>query len=130
MTDAQIFVVLGVMYGLVGLGIVSNPSYYKAMYEDVLASKAMMFVLGILTTVIGLVFVVFHNVWGWDKTVIITLFGWIATIKGAMILIGPAQFREFSRMVSEKTDGLNKTMGIVILVIAAILLYLGIWCAG
>jgi vacuolar-type H+-ATPase subunit I/STV1 len=51
----------------------------------------MMLVLGIITVIAGLAMVLAHNIWrGGALPVVVTLVGWLALIKGLLILILPA----------------------------------------
>lgn len=48
--------------------------------------------LGVITVIAGLAMVLSHNVWsGGAVTVIVTLVGWIALIKGALLLMLPPE---------------------------------------
>jgi hypothetical protein len=50
-----------------------------------------MLVLGIITVAAGLAMVLAHNIWsGGAQPVVVTLVGWIALIKGLLILFLPA----------------------------------------
>ena len=50
----------------------------------------LLFLVGLITVVVGLALVLVHNVWsGGAPTVIVTLIGWLALIKGSLILLLP-----------------------------------------
>ena len=51
--------------------------------------EVIVYVTGLITFVAGLAIVLFHNIWVLDWRVIITVFGWIALIKGAWLVILP-----------------------------------------
>jgi len=54
-------------------------------------SPAVMFALGIVTVAAGLAMVLAHNIWsGGAQTVVVTLVGWLALIKGLLFLLLPA----------------------------------------
>jgi len=54
-----------------------------------------------LTLIIGLLLVNTHNIWEPSWTLIITLIGWIALIKGTAIFIFPDQFLKFAENYSK-----------------------------
>jgi hypothetical protein len=65
----------------------------QAMADTVtsmLGNAALMLVLGIVVVIAGLAMVLTHNIWsGGTLTVLVTLAGWIALIKGTLFLIVP-----------------------------------------
>jgi hypothetical protein len=57
---------------------------------SMLGNAPLMLFVGVVTVMAGLAMVLTHNVWsGGTLTVVVTLAGWIALIKGALILIIP-----------------------------------------
>ena len=59
--------------------------------EALLRNLSMMLVLGIITVAAGLAMVLAHNIWrGGALPVVVTLVGWLALIKGLLILFLPA----------------------------------------
>lgn len=48
-----------------------------------------------IAIIIGLLNILFHNTWSADWTVIITLIGWIALIKGISLFIFPRRFAKW-----------------------------------
>jgi uncharacterized membrane protein len=81
--------------------------------------KNAVIVFGYLSLILGLFSLIFHNLWVGDWRVVITIFGWIALIKG-IIGIG---FPELAQKWTEKLEG--KVMAMRVLVIFGILL--GAW---
>ena len=51
---------------------------------------ALLWVSGMLTFAAGLAIVLGHNVWGDPAAAVVSLFGWLMTIKGAALLLVPA----------------------------------------
>ncbi len=51
------------------------------------ANPALMWIAGVFTTLVGLAIIVAHNRWsGSPAAVIVTLYGWIATVKGLTLV--------------------------------------------
>jgi hypothetical protein len=60
------------------------------MAEEFLASRALIFLSGLLIMPVGLAIVLTHNIWAADGRVMITLFGWVNAVGGAVRLAAPA----------------------------------------
>ncbi len=90
MTDTQIFQLLGLTFFAVGLGMLVNPKFVRNISQALRQSAMDMFLGGLVSLAIGFFLVTFHNVWGWNWSVIITVMGWIALFKGLGFLIAPA----------------------------------------
>lgn len=61
-----------------------NTKQIMAIFEDFVESPALIFIAGVMTLVMGLTLVIFHNRWVADWTVIITIFGWIGILGGIL----------------------------------------------
>ncbi len=73
----------------VGLAVFFNQRAFRDMAEEFLASPALLFLSGLLIMPMGLAIVLTHSVWTADWRVLITLFGWLNTIGGAVRLLAP-----------------------------------------
>ena len=76
--DTSLFIarLIGPLLLAVGAATLINQANMRQMATDFLASRPLVFVVGFLTLLGGLVIVNTHNVWeGWP--VIITIFGWL-----------------------------------------------------
>jgi hypothetical protein len=124
MTDAQIFQLFGLAYLVMGIGGVIKRDAYIKLMDDFSKSMGLLFITGLLTITVGFLLVAFHNVWVMGWTVIITIFGWIALIKGIVILMFPGfYFRIFDSLKKRKT--LMSIYPIIVILISIFLLLLG-----
>src|SRR5881392_4488705 len=73
----------------VGIAVFANPRGFRDMSEEFFASRALMFLSGLLIMPAGLAIVLSHNVWTADWRVLITLLGWLIAIGGALRLLAP-----------------------------------------
>ena len=73
----------------IGLAVFANQRGFRDMAEEFMASRALMFIGGLLIMPAGLAIVLTHNVWTADWRVLITIFGWLGAIGGALRLFGP-----------------------------------------
>ena len=80
---------IGPVMLVVGLAVFANQRGFRDMSEEFLASRALMFLSGLIIMPAGLAIVLAHNVWTADWRVLITVFGWLCAIGGALRLFGP-----------------------------------------
>jgi uncharacterized protein YjeT (DUF2065 family) len=80
---------IGPVMLVVGLAVFANPRGFREMSEEFLASRALLFLSGLILMPAGLAIVLTHNIWALDWRVLITLLGWLAAIGGALRLFGP-----------------------------------------
>jgi hypothetical protein len=86
---------LGPTLLLVGIGLFINRAGYRAMAREFLASRALIYLAGMLAFIPGLALVLVHNVWAADWRILITLLGWITVIAGVIRILFP---QEVTRM--------------------------------
>jgi len=128
MTDKQIFQFIGLIYLAVGVGILLNPQYYKKMFTDFKTSLAVMYLGGIFAFAIGFLLITFHNIWVKDISVIITIIGWMALIKGISILVLPKlMMKTMDIFINVKATTLRIMAGFII-ILGALLTYVGFCC--
>jgi len=81
---------IGPVLLVVGFAVLANQRAFRELAEEFLASRALIFLSGLLIMPVGLAIVLTHNIWAADGRVMITLFGWSNAIGGAMRLAAPA----------------------------------------
>lgn len=125
MSDAQIFQLLGLGYVVIGAGVLLNPAFYQKMLKSFEEVPAVLWVAGVLTLLGGFVLVSFHNTWVWDRSVLITIFGWLMLLRGLFTLIAPvAATRLTSHFARQKPPFIAR--GVLITGIGVVFLLLGI----
>ncbi len=124
--DASIFLarMLGLFFLVMGIGITVGIQGYRAMAEEFLKSRALIYVAGLLAFLPGLAIVLTHNVWVGDWRVIITIFGWLGLIGGAFRLLFPLQVRTIGDVMLKNGQAL-RIAGVGIIVVGAVLAYFG-----
>src|SRR4051794_17719532 len=73
----------------VGLAVFANQRGFHEMSEQFLASRALLFLSGLLLMPAGLAIVLTHNIWTADWRVLVTLLGWLMAISGALRFFTP-----------------------------------------
>ena len=80
---------IGPVMLVIGLAVFANQRGFRDMAEEFMASRALLFLSGLLIMPVGIAIVLTHNIWALDWRVLITLLGWLAAIGGALRLFGP-----------------------------------------
>ncbi len=102
--ELSIFVakIIAVTYIAISIGQFFGGITYKKMYQDIMGSSAFMVSMGLFGIVIGFLLIEYHNIWVWNWTVIVTIIGWAALIKGIMFLAFPNALKIFEPMFTGK----------------------------
>lgn len=124
MTDASIFQILGLTYLVIGLGMLASPRFYKEMINKMIDNEAVLFLTGLLVFVIGYFLVAYHNIWTGGWTTIITIFGWLAVLKGLMVIVIPEKSIKLYNSI-KISKGQLSVYGIIVFVLGIIFAYLG-----
>ena len=85
--------IISVIYLSAALGNFLSRDYYRKISEDMYKNAALTYLLGFVTVIISFLIVNYHNHWGNNWTVLITIIGWLALIKGVFIIVAPEFFR-------------------------------------
>ncbi len=108
----------------VGVGIFVNSAVYRALADEFLRSRALIYLSGLLAMTAGLALVLTHNVWVLGWTVIITILGWLMAIGGAVRIIAPQGTEKVGRAVLKHNMGLQIS-GAIWVAIGLLLCYFG-----
>ncbi len=80
---------LGPVMLVIGVAVLANRQGFRTIAEEFLASRALMFLGGLIIMPAGVAIVLTHNVWTTDWRVLVTLFGWLLAIAGAIRIVEP-----------------------------------------
>jgi uncharacterized protein YjeT (DUF2065 family) len=124
--DISIFLakLLGPMFLVMGAGMVIGPQGYRDMAREFLASRALIYIAGILAFLPGLAIVLTHNVWVFDWRVLITIFGWLGLLGGIFRLLFPDQVKAIGTTMLENAAWLRGG-GVAVVVLGVVLSYFG-----
>jgi hypothetical protein len=84
-----------------GAGMLFNTAVFKAMFERGLHDHLLIYIAGVIALTSGLAILALHNTWECNWTVLITLFGWLATIGGIVRMVAP----QFIEQLGERIIG-------------------------
>lgn len=120
MSESQIFQLLGLVYALVGLGWLINPSSYRRVMDEYAHDRALTYLSGILATVAGYVIVAFRDRWDSEAGIIITIIGWLALLKGVWMLLLPDYFEA----ITKKFLAIKTAWASLVLILGVVFLYI------
>jgi len=81
--------VLGWYLVIISLFLLWRRDTVSGVIGEIMGQRGLLFILAILTVVIGLLMVVSHNVWVMGWPVVVTLFSWLVLISGLIRLLFP-----------------------------------------
>ena len=88
-----------------GLGVLFNRDAVRAVLDEFIRNRAILFLAGLITLPAGLAIVLTHNVWVADWPVIITIVGWLTAFSGAMRIVAPEGAIRYGRRAYERPGG-------------------------
>lgn len=121
---------LGPIFLVIGLGLIVSRAAYQAAAEEVLKSRALLYLFGLLALTAGLAIVLTHNVWELRWPVIITIVGWLAIVRGTLRIVMPQQASDLAGRLMARSPHLLTVGGAVALVLGAILTAMGYGCSN
>ena len=84
-----------------GVGVYLSPSYYVKVYRNLENETLAVMMAGIAALAVGIVQVMYHNVWATLPEIVLSLLGWATLLKGLMLLAYPKMANDFGDMVAE-----------------------------
>lgn len=95
-----------------------NPKRIKQIVED-LQDQKFTILISFLAIIIGLLNILFHNIWEANISLVVTLFGWLALLKGIMLFTFP---RTTTKGITKMNIKFVQSMYIFVFLIGVILL--------
>ena len=108
----------------VGIAVFLNTTGFRTMADEVMRSRALVFISGLLSMVAGLAIVLTHNVWVAHWPVLITIIGWLGLISGLARILVPEKVEELGRGVIRHKYGFTIGGGVWVAV-GALLCFFG-----
>jgi uncharacterized membrane protein len=115
---------IGPVLLVIGIGMLANRAGYRAMAQEFLKSRALIYIAGLLALVPGLALVLTHNVWAADWRLIVTLLGWLAVIGGLFRIVFPQEVTRIGARMIARDDTLV-VGGVVMLALGVVLSFYG-----
>lgn len=93
-----------------------------AVFDDLFNHKGSVFIIAVITVILGLMLVLSHNIWvaGWP--VVVTLLGWMILISGLLRMFFLESFMHMGKNFQNHATGMTIT-GIITLLVGLFLLF-------
>ncbi|NTW89614.1 MAG: hypothetical protein HGB37_01735 [Candidatus Moranbacteria bacterium] len=124
MSDTQLFQLLGLAMFPIGVGMLAHPDVLKKIFKNLEHDPAAVYLSGFVSLFLGYALVAFHNTWQFDRSLIITLVGWSALIKGLSLLLFPTSLFGATRKFTD-SDRYRKCFPWYPILFGLVLLYFG-----
>lgn len=122
-TSVLIAKIIGIIYLSFGVGLLLNQNFYKKELPKLLENTSYLILGGFIAIIIGALVIKNHNYWVKNWTVIITIIGWIALIKGVLLLAFPTLISTYKKIFDSTI--FYKIIGPIVLILGIIFIYLG-----
>jgi hypothetical protein len=111
------------------MGMLTEGDGYSSLLKEFIASRALIFITGMLALIAGLAIVNAHNLWVRDWRVIVTVLGWLMILRGFMNLVFPITVQTLGdRMIASHAGVLaGAAVTIVLGAILSIMGYEDLW---
>ncbi len=107
MSDIQLFQLLGLAMFSIGVGMLAHPDVLTRMFRSLEHDPVAVYLSGFMSLFLGYALVAFHNMWSFDRSVIITIIGWLALLKGLSLLLFPTSLFSVSKKLTKSDAYLN-----------------------
>ena len=103
---------IGYFIFLTSIPLIFSKEFRTAMLENIKNNDGFLLVIGYICLLIGLPFVILHNVWELSVLGLVTLMGWMTLIKGIFFLAKPSIVKK--KELSEKNLKIRGLIGALI----------------
>ena len=93
--------IASVVYLSAALGALFNRDHYRRILNDWSKNATLIYFMGFTAVVLGFLVVHHHNIWLMEWTVLVTILGWLALIKGVLLIIFPRFVERYSKPIFE-----------------------------
>ena len=122
-TSTLIAKIIGIIYTSFGIGFLLSGDYYKKELPKLLDNSAYSILGGIFAIVIGALIIENHNYWENNWTVLITIIGWVALLKGIFLIAFPTITNMYKPLF--ENNSFFKILIYCIIIFGLIFLYFG-----
>ena len=120
--ELSIFIakIIALLYLAAGVAALRGVIDFAKIVDDYNKSPALIFMSGLFALIAGMIVIRYHNIWVKDWTVLITLFGWAAAIKGTLFIAFPDSLKLFKGMYKN-----TRIWGVLMILIGMLFGYFG-----
>jgi hypothetical protein len=85
---------IGLFLTILSLMILFRTRFYERVFQTADIKAFNMFAWGVISILLGMAFVHFHNIWVFKPRVLVTLIAWGILVKGILLIIFPDKFHD------------------------------------
>lgn len=119
--------ILGPIFVIIGTGVLINLKTYQKMIDSFIKTPGLLYLGGFMSLLWGLIVIEFHNIWVANWTVLITIFGWLAVLKGVVIIMFPNSMIKLSESFLKSRSSLIMRL-IAIIVLGIFIIFAAHYC--
>lgn len=108
---------------IIGLAMLFKRQRFVQVVDDLVASPASIFIIAVITLMLGILLVLSHNVWVANWQVVITLLAWLTLVAGIVRTFFPEYIVKMAKNIHK--PAFLYTAAIITLVLGAYLGYMG-----
>jgi hypothetical protein len=125
--DTSIFLakLMGPIFVIIGVGLFLNRERYLAVVDEVILSKTLLYVFGIMALTGGLAVLLTHNVWVWDWPVVITIIAWLMVVRGSLRIVIPQQIEAIAKGMKDQLPTLLLISDMIVISVGLFLSWKG-----
>lgn len=116
--------IIGPLLIATGIAAIAQPERMMAGMADFIENDGLTYLAGFVTLALGLTLVTLHRRWHSITAIIISLIGWIAVVRGLLLLLAPVLIRDAAIYVINNSN-LVPIAGCVFALIGVYLSYSG-----
>jgi len=117
-----LFKAIGLHFLIIGLSVVLNKKVYKKLIKELAKEPSLLnFIFGFITLIVGILMVLAHNTWSSFPEILVSLYAWIALIKGTTLLVFPTLYKKAIRKMDR--DSVLNFVGLVYLALGLYVTY-------
>lgn len=114
---------IGPIFVIMAVSMFINADFYQNAYKEMKSASHYLLIAAVVNLVIGLSIILKHNYWEELPEIVISLFGWLALLKGLHIILAPNSFMEMTKKFMKPS--IMNMGSFVILIIGAYMSYVG-----
>lgn len=94
--------VIGITFVVFAAGVALNLNIYTSVVRRIIENPLLLFMVGSVDLILGLLIVMVHNDWSYSWTVLVTIVGWLLVVRGFIRIVFPRVVLAIARKMEGK----------------------------
>ena len=120
-TSIMLAQILGPYCIIAAIGLFFGHEMMKKAYQEFFKSPALLYLAAAMALLLGLFIIGSHNIWVQNWTVLITLAGWMAVIKGTLLMVFPDAMLKMAK--AWKLENKIRIRGVIVGIVGVLFTY-------